>query len=335
MLFLLDGMQPTYELRPATGSSNDVLSSIGNTPLVRLRGLTAGGAEIWAKLESANPTGSMKDRMALSMVEGAERRGQLKPRDRVVEYTGGSTGGSLAMVCAAKGYRAHFVSSDAFSEEKLRTMRAFGATLEILPSKDRKITPDLVQAMISRARELSEEPDTCWTDQLNNPDNRAGYHQMAEEILRSLGHVDAFVMAVGTGGCFSGNAEVLKERLQSVRCVAVEPATSRHLSGGPLGGHRIEGIGPGFISKIMRMDLVDEIIAVTDEDAYRTAQDFAKTTGVFGGISSGANVFASLQIAKKLGPDQRVVTVIVDSGLKYLQGDLFAQQPYNRNEAQR
>lgn len=205
-------------------------------------------------------------------------------------------------------------------------MRAFGATLEVLPSKDRKVTPDLVQAMISRVRELAEEPDTFWTDQLNNPDNRAGYHKMAEEVLRSLGQVDAFVMAVGTGGCFSGNAEVLKERLKDVRCVAVEPAASRHLSGGPLGGHRIEGIGPGFVSKIMRMDLVDEIIAVTNEDAYRTAQDLARIEGVFGGISSGANVFASFQIAKKLGPGQRVVTVVVDSGLKYLQGDLFTQQ---------
>lgn len=292
-----------------------------------LRKPAARGAEVWAKLESANPTGSMKDRMALSMVEGAEKRGQLKPQDRVVEYTGGSTGSSLAMVCAAKRYRAHFVSSDAFSEEKLRTMRAFGATLEVLPSKDRKITPELVQAMISRVKELAREPDTFWTDQLNNPDNRAGYHKMAEEIIHSLGHVDGFVMGVGTGGCFSGNAEVLKERLKGVRCVAVEPAMSRHLSGGPLGGHRIEGIGPGFVSKIMRMDLVDEIIAVTNEDAYRTARNLAETTGVFGGISSGANVFASLQIAEKLGPGQRVVTVIVDSGLKYLQGDLFTQHP--------
>lgn len=317
-------MQSKYELRQPTEPSNDVLSSIGNTPLIRVSKLTAGGAEVWAKLEGANPTGSMKDRMALSMIEGAEKREQLKPRDRVVEYTGGSTGSSLAMVCAAKGYRAHFVSSDAFSEEKLRTMRAFGATLEILPSKERKITPDLVQAMISRARELAQEPDTFWTDQLNNPDNRAGYHKMAEEILRNLDQVDAFVMSVGTGGCFSGNAEVLKERLKSVRCVAVEPSSSRHLSAGPLGGHRIEGIGPGFIPKIMRMDLVDEIIAVTDEDAYRMARDLARTAGVFGGISSGANVFASLQIARKLGPGRRVVTVIVDSGLKYLQGDLFA-----------
>lgn len=165
-------MQSQFELRPATGQSSHVLSSIGNTPLVMLRKPAARGAEVWAKLESANPTGSMKDRMALSMVEGAEKRGQLKPQDRVVEYTGGSTGSSLAMVCAAKRYRAHFVSSDAFSEEKLRTMRAFGATLEVLPSKDRKITPELVQAMISRVKELAREPDTFWTDQLNNPDNR-------------------------------------------------------------------------------------------------------------------------------------------------------------------
>lgn len=280
-------------------------------------------AEIWAKWEGANPTGSMKDRMALSMVEGGEKRGLLKPAGTVVEYTGGSTGTSLAMVCAAKGYRSHFVSSDAFAEEKLATMRTLGGTVEVIPSKDRKITPELIQMMIARARQLSKEPNTFWTDQFNNPDNKAGYHKMAEEILQSIGSFDAFVMAVGTGGCFSGNAEVFKERLPQVKCVAVEPASSQHLSRGVVGGHRIEGIGPGFIPKIMRMDLVDEIISVTDKDAYNTARELAKTEGVFGGISSGANTFAALQVARRLGPGHRIVTVIVDSGLKYLQGDLF------------
>ena len=178
--------------------------------------------------------------------------------------------------------------------------------------------------MIARARELSKEPNTYWTDQFNNPDNRAAYNRMALEILEDLGNkMDAFVMSVGTGACFSGNAQVLKDRLESVNCVAVEPATSRNLSGGTLGGHRIEGIGVGFIPKIMRMDLVDEIVAVTDEDAYETARNLAKIEGIFGGISSGANVFAALKIAKNLGKGHRVVTVIVDSGLNYLQGDLF------------
>ena len=305
-------------------SNADVLASIGNTPLFRLRKIARSDmAEIWVKWEGANPTGSMKDRMALSMVEGGEKRGQLKPGGSVVEYTGGSTGSSLALVCAAKGYRSHFISSDAFAEEKLATMRILGGTVEIIPSKDRKITPELVQTMIARAKQLSKEPNTFWTNQLNNPDNKAGYHKMAEEVLEGIGSFDAFVMGVGTGGCFSGNAEVFKERLTQVKCIAIEPASSRHLSGGAVGGHRIEGIGTGFIPKIMRMDLVDEIKSVSDEDAYKTARELAKTEGVFGGISSGANTFAALQVAKQLGPGHRVVTVIVDSGLKYLAGDLF------------
>ncbi len=302
-----------------------VLGSIGNTPLIELPHLTAeGDAEIWAKWEGANPTGSMKDRMALSMVEAAERRGELSPGGRVVEYTGGSTGGSLAMVCAAKGYRAHLVSSDAFAEEKLKTMRAFGATLDIIPSESRQITPALIQALIDRARELAEEPETFWTDQFNNPDNRRAYHAMAEEIVRDLpGEIDAFVMAAGTGGCFSGNAEVFKEGANPPKCVAVEPETHQNLSGGPVGAHRIEGIGPGFVPKIMRMDLVDEVLSVSNEDANETARMLATKEGVFGGISSGANVFAAQEVAREFGPGHRVVTVIVDSGLKYLGQELF------------
>ena len=305
--------------------THDVLSSIGDTPLVRLNRLPGdGNAEIWVKWEGANPTGSMKDRMALSMIEGAEKRGELKLGGRIVEYTGGSTGSSLAMVCAVKGYRARLVSSDAFSEEKLQTMRAFGAEVEVLPSVGGKITSELIQDMKVRVEELAREPNTFWTDQFNNPDNRAAYHAMAEEILRDTHRkVDAFVMAAGTGGCFSGNAEVLKERLEEVKCVTVEPAVHRNLSGGPMGGHRIEGIGIGFIPKIMRMDLVDEIFAVSDEDAMKTARSLARMEGVFGGTSSGANVFAALQVARDLGPGHRVVTVIVDSGLKYLQGELY------------
>ena len=304
----------------------DLLQCIGNTPLLRLERMReADTAEIFVKWEGANPTGSMKDRMALSMVEGAERRGQLKPGGTVIDYTGGSTGSSLAMVCAAKGYKSHFVSSDAFAEEKLQTMRTFGATLDLIPSVNRKITPELIQAEISRARELAARPGYFWTDQFNNPDNRAGYHKMGEEILEALdGQVDAFVMGVGTGGCFSGNCEVLKARSRAVRCVAIEPATSRALSGiGTFGGHRLEGIGPGFIPAIYRADLADQIIAVSDDDAYQTARRLAKTEGIFGGITSGANVWAALQLARQLGPGRRVVTVIVDSGLKYLQGDLY------------
>src|SRR5215467_7610585 len=187
------------------------MKAIGNTPLIKLERLSEPGcADIYVKFEAANPTGSMKDRMALSMVEGAEKRGQLKPGGRVIDYTGGSTGSSLAMVCATKGYQAYFVSSDAFSAEKLRTMKAFGAELEIFPSGDGKITAKLIDSMIARARELSKEPGTFWTDQFNNVDNRSAYHQMAQEIINELGTgIDEFIMGVGTGGSFSGNAEIL------------------------------------------------------------------------------------------------------------------------------
>jgi cysteine synthase A len=304
------------------------MMTIGNTPLVRLSVLPEpGSADVYVKWEGANPTGSMKDRMALSMIEGAEARGALRPGGRVVDYTGGSTGSSLAMVCAAKGYKAHFVSSDAFAEEKLQTMRAFGAVVELIPSVNRKVTPELIQAGLRRVRELVQEPDTFWTDQFNNPDNRAGYGPMAREVLEALdGRLDEFVMGVGTGGCFSGNAEVYKREVPGVRCVAIEPANSRALSGqGPYGGHRLEGMGAGFVPAICRLDLADEIVAVSDEDALAMGRRLAREEGVFGGITSGANVWVALRRAKELGPGHRVVTVICDSGLKYLQGELYRQ----------
>ena len=299
---------------------------IGGTPLIRLEKVVPdNGVEIWVKWEGANPTGSMKDRMALSMVQGAVARGQLKPGGRVVEYTGGSTGSSLAMVCAALGYRAHFVSSDAFAEEKLQTMRAFGARLDVLPSEGGKITPALIQSLIARARELSTEPNTFWTDQFNNPDNPAGYHAMAAEILDALdGRVDEFAMMVGTSGCFSGNAVVLKDKVPGVRCVAGEPATSPALSSaGPFTGHRIEGTGPGFAPANFRRDLADAVVAVSDDDAFATARRLAREEGIFGGISSGANVWIALQRAKTLAAGARIVTVVCDSGLKYLKGELY------------
>lgn len=299
---------------------------IGNTPLIKLNRLPgANSADIYIKYEGANPTGSMKDRMALSMVEGAEKRGQLKPGGTVMDYTGGSTGSSLAMVCATKGYRAYFVSSDAFSEEKLQTMKAFGATLEIFPSENRKITASLIDSMIARARELSKEPNTFWTDQFNNVDNRNAYHNMAREIINELGNdIDEFIMGVGTGGSFSGNAEVLKAEIPTIRCIAIEPLHVRALSGGDISGkHKLEGIGSGFIPSIFRSDLAEEIIAVSDEDAIDTARKLARMEGIFGGTTSGANVWAAMQRAKIIGPGKKIVTIVVDSGLKYLQGDLY------------
>jgi cysteine synthase A len=267
--------------------------------------------------------------MALAMVLGAEQRGQLKPGGRVVDYTGGSTGSSLAMVCAARGYQAHFVSSDAFSEEKLQTMRAFGARLDVVPSIDGKVTPDLIRTCLDRVRLLAGEPNTFWTDQFNNPDNRAGYHGMADETLAALGgRLDEYVMMVGTGGSFSGNAEVFKARVPGVRCIAGEPMASRVLSRqAPSGGHRIEGTGVGFVPGIHRGDLTDAVIAVTDEDAFATARRLAREEGIFGGISSGANVWMALQRAGHLQRGARIVTTICDSGLKYLKGDLYRSDP--------
>ena len=300
--------------------------SIGKTPLLKLDRIAGpDSAEIYVKYEGANPTGSMKDRMALSMIEGAEKRGVLKPGGTVVEYTGGSTGSALAMVCAMKGYRAHFVSSDAFAAEKLRTMRAFGAKVEIIPSEKGLITAKLIDAMIARAKELSKAPNTFWADQFNNVDNRKAYHEMAREIIAVLGKdIDEFINGVGTGGSFSGNAEVLKEGIPGIRCIPVEPLGVRALSGGDISGtHKLEGIGSGFVPTICRMDLADEIIAVSDEDAIDTARKLARMEGIFGGTTSGANVWAAIQRARILGPGKKIVTIIVDSGLKYLDGDLY------------
>jgi cysteine synthase A len=304
------------------------MPAIGNTPLIKLQRLTEPGcAEIYVKYEGANPTGSMKDRMALSMIEGAERRGELKPGGKIVEYTGGSTGSSLAMVCATKGYRAHFVSSDAFSQEKLQTMKAFGAELEIFPSGNGKITARLIDDMIARARELSKEPNVFWTDQFKNVDNRNAYHALAREIIDILGRdIAEFIQGVGTGGSFSGTAEVFKEEIPGIRCIPIEPQGVRALSGGDVSGtHRLEGIGTGFVPAICRLDLADEIIAVSDQDAYATARRLAREEGIFGGITSGANVWAALQRARKIGAGKKIVTLVCDSGLKYLNGDLYKQ----------
>jgi len=302
------------------------MPAIGNTPLIKLASLSEpGSAEIYVKYEGANPTGSMKDRMALSMVEGAEKRGQLRPGGTVVEYTGGSTGSSLAMVCATRGYKAHFVSSDAFSEEKLQTMRAFGAELDLIPSDNGTVTAGLFDRMVARVRELSQAPNTFWTDQFNNVDNRNAYHTMANEIIGVLGNdIDEFIMGVGTGGSFSGNAEVFKKEIPGIRCLAIEPLHVRALSGGDISGrHRLEGIGSGFVPSIVRRDLIDGIIAVSDEDAYATARKLARQEGIWGGTTSGANVWTALQRARVLGPGKKIVTIICDSGLKYLNGQLY------------
>ena len=204
-------------------------------------------------------------------------------------------------------------------------MRAFGATVELIPSVNRSITPELIRAALDRVDELAAQPQTFRTDQFNNPDNRSGYHAMGEEILDAIdGQVDTFIQGVGTGGCFSGVSEILKRRDANVECIAIEPANSRALSSsGPFGGHRLEGMGAGFKPSLFREDLADKIVPVSDECAMETARELARAEGIFGGISSGSNVSVALECARKMRPDQNVVTVICDSGLKYLQGDLF------------
>lgn len=302
------------------------MKGIGNTPLVKLEKLVGKDcAEIYVKLESANPTGSMKDRMALSMIEGAEKRGELKKGGTVVDYTGGSTGSSLAMICSAKGYSAHFVSSDAFADEKLQTMKAFGAKLDLVPSEYGKITANVIDRALNRVQQIAERPNTFYTDQFSNIDNRNAYHQMAYEIIRAIGpEIDEFIAGVGTGGCFSGNSEILKMEVPGIKCIPIEPYNVRTLSGGDISGtHRLEGMGAGFVPEICRLDLADQIIAVKDEDAYTTARQLARIEGIFGGTSSGANVWAAIQRARTIGSGKKIVTVICDSGLKYLTGDLY------------
>jgi cysteine synthase A len=302
-----------------------MLDAIGNTPLIELRRIRpTRGARVMVKLESANPTGSMKDRIALAMVSRAAADGRLTPGGRVVEYTGGSTGTSLAFVCAAGGYRCTLVTSDAFSEEKRMTMAALGAEVLLVPSEHKRITEDLIRTMIATAKRLSAEPDTYWTDQLNNRDGEAGYHPLGEEIWRQTdGRVAAFVQSVGTAHSLHGTADVLRRHRPDVRIIAVEPAESPVLSAERTGGHRIEGIGIGFVPPLWRPEQVDEIVPVSSDEAMAMARRLAAEEGLFAGTSTGANVIAALHTAERLPADGLVVTLAVDAGIKYLSTELY------------
>jgi cysteine synthase A len=304
-----------------------VLDAIGDTSLVGLRKVVPGnGASIFAKLEWENPTGSMKDRMALAVIARAEADGRLAPGGTVVEYTGGSTGASLALVCAAKGYRIRIVTSDAFSQEKRDQMMALGAELILVASEGGLTTKKLILAMIEKARELSAEPGSYWTDQLRNLDSVSGYEALGEEIWsQTTGAVDAFVHSVGTAASLRGVASVLKRHKPGVRIVAVEPAESAVLSGGAAGPHKIEGIGIGYTPPLWEPSLVDDIVAVKTEDAKAMARRLAREEGLFAGTSSGANVIAALQTAERLGPRAKVITLMVDSGLKYVHTDVYRE----------
>jgi cysteine synthase A len=301
------------------------LGAIGSTPVVRLCRLAdASTAAVWVKLEAANPTGSYKDRMALAMIEGAERSGRLAPGQPVVEYTGGSTGSSLAFVCALTGHPLHIVTSDAFAVEKRRTMEAFGAHVEIVPSPE-GITPDLIPRMRARAGELAVALGAFQTDQFRNRDMVVGYERLGEELVEQVpGGIDALCLYIGTAGCFLGVSRAVRAVHPALRRIAVEPAESAVLSGRPAGTHRIEGGGVGFRPDLLDVGDIDEVIAVSSDDAIEMARRAAREEGIFSGPSTGANLVAALEVARRLGPGHRVVTIQVDSGLKYLSGPIFA-----------
>ena len=281
-------------------------------------------ADVLIKLEYFNPTGSYKDRMALAMIGEAERRGDLHSGMTVVEYTGGSTGSSLAFVCAVKGYTFKVVSSDAFSKEKLDTMRAFGAELELIPSQDGKITSDLIPRMIERAKNIAQADHTYFTDQFNNTDIIQGYAHIGYELLQQVAKpIEAFCGGVGTAGMLMGVSHALREANTQTRIIALEPSTSAVISTGTPGTHHIEGVGVGFVPPLLDKDYYDDVRGLDEAEAQQMARKLAREEGIFSGTSTGLNVVGALQLAEELGPDHTVVTVAVDTGLKYLTGDLY------------
>jgi cysteine synthase A len=303
-----------------------VLDTIGGTRLIPLPHLVPqGSARVLIKLEYDNPTGSMKDRMALALVEAAEADGRLRPGGSVVEYTGGSTGVSLAFVCAAKRIPLRIVTSEAFSKEKRDHMTALGAQLTLVASPTGGTTKALTLEMIETARKLATAPGSYWTDQLNNTDPLPSYERMGGEIWEQTGgQISAFVQSVGTAGSLRGIATRLRAQSEAVHIVAVEPEESAVLSGGPSGSHKIEGTGAGFVVPLWTGSLADEIQTVSTQEAMATARRLAREEGIFAGTSTGANVAVALRIAERLGPEQSVVTVAVDTGMKYLSTELYS-----------
>jgi cysteine synthase len=305
---------------------DSTLKTIGNTPVVKLKRVVPPDcADIYIKIEGGNPTGSYKDRLALAMIEGAEQRGELTPGRTVVEYTGGSTGSSLAFVCAVKGYPLKLVTSDAFAPAKLRTMQAFGAILTIIPSENGQITPDLLPSMGREAKRIADEEGAFWTDQFNNHELPTGYRKIGEELLSQIDRpIDAFCAAVGTAGMLVGTAQALREARPETRIVALEPASAPLITGGRKGTHHVEGIGVGFIPPALTPDTYDEARAIDETEARAMVKRLAREEGVFAGTSTGLNVVGAIQVGRQLGPGHIVVTIAVDSGLKYLTTDLFA-----------
>jgi cysteine synthase A len=306
-----------------------VLDTIGNTPLVRLRSLApANGVEVWVKLEYLNPSGSMKDRMALAMIEGAERDGLITPGTTVVEYTGGSTGPALALVCRAKGYRALIVISDCFSDERIRLMRALGAEVDVIPAVEAKghVTAEDIRRMTVRAAELAAQPRHYATDQFNNPYTIAGMRDsLGHEIWEQTGgRVKAFVQGVGTASSVIGVAQALKGEREAIRVVALEPAGSPAISGGEgTGSFAMQGWSGG-VPPHWDASAVDDVWTITDDDALAMTRRLAADEGIFAGTSSGANVVGALRLAEELSAGDVVVTLAVDSGFKYMTGPPYA-----------
>jgi cysteine synthase A len=298
----------------------NILHCIGNTTLLALRDIVPGnGSRLLLKMENENPTGSMKDRMALAMIEAAEADGRLAAGSAVVEYTGGSTGVSLSLICAVKRYPLHIVTSDAFAREKLEHMKVLGATLQIVPSDSGRMTEKLTRDMIEAARLIAVETGSFWTDQMNNRDQIAAYRKMAEEIwAQTDGRIDGFVQSVGTAASLRGTGEALRRHNEQITIVAVEPSESPVLSGGQTGAHKIDGIGAGYIVPLWQADIADRIERVSTAQAVAMANRLAREEGLFAGTSTGANVVAALRLAEQLEPGATVVTVMCDTGMKYL-----------------
>ncbi|WPG41541.1 cysteine synthase family protein [Variovorax sp. EBFNA2] len=312
--------------QPRPLPSESALCAIGNTPVVKLRRVVPeGSGSVYVKLEYFNPTGSYKDRMAKTMVEEAEARGTLKPGMTVVEASGGSTGSSLAFVCAVKGYRFRIVSSNAFAQEKLKTMAAFGAEVELIHSPSGNISANLIPSMIQRSKEIADEGNCYRTDQFNNRDALIGYEQIGVELIKQFPNgISAFCGAVGVAGMVMRVSRALKAAAQDTRIVVLEPATSPLISHGFAGEHHVEGIGIGFVPPLLDRDLYDEVRAISEVEARRMCRRLASEEGLLAGTSTGLNVTAAIQLARELGPDATVVTVASDTGLKYMNGNLFS-----------
>ncbi|KAK1499396.1 hypothetical protein CCUS01_00120 [Colletotrichum cuscutae] len=307
-------------------ASETALAAIGKTPLVRLRRIVpANHADVYLKLECTNPTGSHKDRMAAAIIQEAEKRGALKPGMKVVEATGGSTGSSLAFVCAVKGYKFQPVSSNAYAVEKIKTMAAFGAKVDIVHSPTGRITADLIPSLIRRAKEVEREGNVYSTDQFNNRDALVGYAALGHEIIHQVPEdVDVFCAAVGTAGLAMGVSAVLKAARPETRVVVLEPASTPVITGGQAGSHGVEGIGIGFLPPLLDKKLYDEARAVSEDEARAMCRRLARDEGIFAGVSTGLNVVAAIRLAAEIGAGKKVITIACDSGLKYLNGDLFS-----------